>query len=494
MSPRNSLVSRSDSLPNILLVVLDSVRARNTGIHGGHDTTPFLEQFAQSATMYEQARAPSIHSISSHVSLFTGHHVDEHRCVSHGSAINTRETIWAELQADYGYRTGLFTPNRVVADASNLRECFQTAKTEEFSVQNRPKEIFPSAYSPFDSKKSETVLEHIKSSLSDDQPFRSFANCAWDVGTSLEDRIRPSPAHKEVSGDVYVEKFLKWEREQDDPWAACINLMDPHYPYVPEEEYDRWAMPELHTLQNKMPTGAKSVLQDQRWWSVLRAIEPLYDGAIYQSDAIVRKLIDELKKRDALDNTLVVITSDHGEGFGERSLVEPRARMAGHKWGIHEVLTHVPLLVKRPHQVEAKAISSVATLTRFPSVVRSCISGDNTTDPFVDDGFALSMTYLLDERHRDKYDFYSDIDVLIGPWRAVYENNGNAVRKSVCKGNRSATIDIFDANTAVHINENGKDTVEHRYSKLADTELVYEEEKRFSDELEQRLQNLGYIR
>ena len=59
-------------------------------------------------------------------------------------------------------------------------------------------------------------------------------------------------------------------------------------------------------------------------------------------DAALRSLFRELRSRVEFDDTLIVVTSDHGEGFGEPSRVDPRVRMLSHTWEIHESLLHVP--------------------------------------------------------------------------------------------------------------------------------------------------------
>jgi len=73
------LAVRRMKRPNVLLIVLDSVRAKNTSLHGyGRETTLFLEEFAEQSTQHEQARAPPSWSLPSHVGMFTGLHVAEH--------------------------------------------------------------------------------------------------------------------------------------------------------------------------------------------------------------------------------------------------------------------------------------------------------------------------------------------------------------------------------------------------------------------------------
>ncbi|PSQ15947.1 hypothetical protein BRD00_13120 [Halobacteriales archaeon QS_8_69_26] len=94
------------SVPNVLLIVLDSVRARNTSLHGHvNETTPRLSELSRRSTTYLQARSPGIHTVASHVSMFTGYEVEEHGLTEHESRLDPDETIWRELASEYGHET-----------------------------------------------------------------------------------------------------------------------------------------------------------------------------------------------------------------------------------------------------------------------------------------------------------------------------------------------------------------------------------------------------
>ena len=99
-----------DCSPNVLLVVLDSVRAANCSLYGAaRETTPYLSRLTDESTVYTQARAPSNWSLPSHVSLFTGLDVHVHRVTVH-DRLRAGHTVFEALAAD-GYATGLFSEN-----------------------------------------------------------------------------------------------------------------------------------------------------------------------------------------------------------------------------------------------------------------------------------------------------------------------------------------------------------------------------------------------
>lgn len=116
----------SESRPNVLLVVLDSVRAMNCSLHGApRATTPFLDRFATEARTYTQARAPSNWSLPSHVSLLTGLETHEHGVTVH-DALRPGNTVFDDLAAA-GYATGVFSENGfLTGDAFGLSAAFRT--------------------------------------------------------------------------------------------------------------------------------------------------------------------------------------------------------------------------------------------------------------------------------------------------------------------------------------------------------------------------------
>ena len=119
----------AERAPNVLLVVLDSTRARNCSLYGyRRRTTPFLDSLAAESTVYTQARAPSNWSLPSHVGLFTGLETHEHRVTVH-DRLRPGNTVFEAL-ADRGYDTGLFTENGFLAShAVGLHEAFDTVRT-----------------------------------------------------------------------------------------------------------------------------------------------------------------------------------------------------------------------------------------------------------------------------------------------------------------------------------------------------------------------------
>ena len=471
-------------VPNVLLVVLDSVRAKNVQLYGSdRETTPFLTEFADDATVLSQARAPDIHSISSHVSIFTGYHTEAHQVTEHESYIDPEATIWHELATNHGYETGIFTPNVIVTEASNLSTPFGT------EVGPKRTTLFEDALSPGDIDDSLDHATYLRKALKDDKPIRSVLNGLY-TAYGTQGSHDPTAEH----GSVYVDEFLDWIDGTDRPWAGCLNLMDAHSPYVPDSEHDRWGGEAFLEIQDEL-SDPRDVLTEMPL-GYLRALEFLYDDCIRQLDSVLERLVTELKRRDEYEDTLLVITSDHGEGFGERSRLDPTVRLVGHRWGIAEELTHVPLLVKEPAQTTGRSISDAATLTRFPDAVRAALEDGRAADAFVpSDGFVRSATHRIvppgdelpfEESERERY---------FGPWRASYRSTDDGVVKYARRGDRTRLFRVLDAQT---IRSEADDDAD-RFRDLGqvqsvDITLGNAAEREVDESVEQRLDDLGYLR
>lgn len=472
------------SQPNILLLILDSVRARNMSLYGyGRSTTPFLEKFADESTVYTQARSPSIHSVSSHASIFSGYHTEEHNVVEHESKLDPAVNIWQHLSDEYGYNTGVFSPNMIVMASSNLVEPFQTC---EGPLRDR---LFPTAFSPADAN-GNSYTEYLIESLRQEQKLKSLLNGLY----SLAPYSRSLKSHHPdaESADIYLDLFLEWTKRQSSPWAACINLMDAHYPYIPKTEFDCWGGKNLTDIQKRMRTPSAEIL-DGKPVGEFQALEPLYDGCIRQLDHYIEYLISSLKKNNEFENTFLVITSDHGEGFAEQSVINPAVELIDHSWGIHEVLTHIPLIVKYPNQTDGHTITNLASLTEFKRVTEELLQDESKPhfNPKNSD-YILSSTYRVQEPKDSLPGKCEDKQKYAGPWRAVYTREDGSIIKYVTQVSDQGVVQIEDAQTSYRTNGT-TDCVDEVFRELTDVG-VNQGKSELSVETKERLEDLGYLR
>lgn len=483
---------RTMNSPNVLLIILDSVRARNVSLYGHeHETTPFLDTFAENATVYWQARAPGRWSLPSHASLFTGLHVAEHRLFDEGRQLRPGHTIFEDLKIE-GYDTGVFSYNGYINGATNSGlDRFETVE----GYRNPP---FPNAADPQGIRGQHR--EYLRRSLGHAQPIRSLLNGAlmklgWDYPDLVPKRILRNTSAGKTPDDVYVEAFLDWQSDRTAPWAACLNFMCTHNAYDPAPEYDQWGDQGAREIQDGLEFGNWEFLGGQEPIEKLAQMEGLYDGTIREADSHVKRIVEALRKRGALKNTLVVVTGDHGEGFGEPDEIRPDLPTIQHVVGSNESLLHVPLLVKFPGQTNHQEVTSVASLTMFPQVVQEVIEGNWNLDAFSPvDGQAIASTHGLNEVNSERMKEFceGDTDRFYGETRVLYEDaSAGTVRKMVNWKNRHVTLEIADAQTIRETDEDNRDRVRDVFEGLADAGVIADANA-VDAATEKRLKELGY--
>jgi arylsulfatase len=478
--------------PNVLLVILDTVRAKNTSVHGYHNpTTPFLEDFSEKATLYEQARAPAARSLDSHTSIFTGLHVEEHQVTRTGDKLSPGNTVWESL-TETGYATGVFSENNWLTDIdSGLKDAFDHIE----GPRNVP---FPGAADPTTFVAEEGQGEYhkfLRHAIDSGKPIRSLLNGASIKLQSDYPAILPRGSTG-THGSTYTDLFLEWSANQAQPWAACVNYMDAHHPYEPDDEYDRWGGDHLRRLQDDIEDVKWEFNGGQRPWWQRRALEGLYDGCIRQLDAELERLIDALRERNELDDTLVVITSDHGEGFSDPSRIRPGTRVASHSVAIHECLLHVPLVVKYPEQTGGTVIDTPVSLTDFPRAVESTLDGDGDPRAFVTDRPVVATAHGLDDPVQERASNYvDDLTPFTATARAVYEADEGTVEKYVTWRDRGQTVSVRDAHTAWTECDDDGGVVSETFSTIDDAGVKESGDSptELDEQSVRQLEDLGYM-
>jgi len=452
----------SRDTPNVLLVILDSARARNTSLHGYHRrTTPFLDEFAASATKYTQARSAAGWSLPSHASIFTGSLPQEHGVNGLDTKLNHGASIF-EWLANEGYATGLFTDNPYLTD-------LDTGLSNGFDVVVNDKDLFQDGISPaaFTEEENTDRVAFLRAALNSDAPLKSVLNgAAWMLKWH-------SPWFAEgtvfTRGFTYAEHFEEWREGIDDPWAACLNLMDTHIPFRPAEEYDQWATDDTRAARKS--TNEDDVKEGEEWKHALR--QNRYDGTIQQADAVVERIVDGLRSAGELDDTLVVVTADHGEGFGESDPITD-APVTGHNDGTTEPLLHVPLIVQAPGQHDNRVVDDPVGLVDFPKVVRETVAGD---DPSFETGRMVFAGGLNDG---------AIVDV-------AYDRNESAgVSKYVRIDDDVWTVHAATPFVNYLVKEGAPADVVERMASLSEADVTAESEGAVTEIARQQLEALGY--
>jgi arylsulfatase A-like enzyme len=326
----------ASSAPNVLLIVMDTVRAQNLSVYGYHrKTTPNLERWAKTGVVFERAISTSPWTLPSHASMFTGRWPHE-LSTDWEKALDGTHVTLAEALSAHGYITAGFVANTHYSGYEfGLDRGF--VHYEDYVVT--PQEIL------------------ISSSLG-----RSIANNNWVRRVlGYYDNITRKDAA------AVNNHFLAWLGRTDyRPFFAFLNYFDAHEPYLPPHSFAGRFGPDL-------PRGNHHLIQDLRrslrqdWFKrpaheILTEID-MYDATINYIDHQLDRLFSELQKRGLLENTVIIVTSDHGEQFGEHGLFL-------HGNSLYQPLLHVPLIISFPARVPGnKRVAVPVSLRDLPATV-----------------------------------------------------------------------------------------------------------------------------
>lgn len=314
------------SLPSVLLIVLDTVRAADLSLYGYHlPTTPFLEELGRRGVVFENAIAPTSWTLPTHATIFTGRWPNA-LAADWQSPLRLRRETLAEFFRARGYRTGGFVGNLTyVSRETGLAQGFETYEDRRL----KPDELVHAA----------AVGRFVYNA----PRFRSLFGSRWPVTRNDATELR--------------ERVLRWidAGPADQPFFGFVNLFDAHLPYQPDPDLlgrfgpvrpPTWKTRVRRFLAGQGPlSGLDSAM--------IRRMRARYDEAIATIDRELGTLVESLAQRGRLERTVIVVVGDHGELFGE-------GRQIGHGADLQINTLRVPLLLAGP---------GVAAGVRVPGLV-----------------------------------------------------------------------------------------------------------------------------
>lgn len=330
--------------PNVLLITLDTLRADHLSSYGyNRATTPNLDKLASQGALFENAIATSSWTLPSHASLFTGRLPYEHNA-NWTEPLNGRFPTLAEALAGRGYLTVAFAANySYVASEWGLARGFSRFETHGGSLMEE------ATTTVYGKKAALTLLPRVG---------------YFDI-----------PGRKSAS--QVNQQLLDWmSRKGDRPFFAFLNYFDIHDPYLVKSPQETQFSNEVTRgdLINHQYQGGKfrrkATLTEKEIQSEINS----YDGCLAYLDARLGELFAELEKRGLDKNTLVIITSDHGEAFGNHDLF-------GHGNSLFMETLHVPLIFYWPGKIPAGArVPNVVSLHNVPTTVMQLLGNTSSTE------------------------------------------------------------------------------------------------------------------
>jgi len=309
--------------PNIVLVVLDTVRADHCSAYGYRKpTTPALERLALEGTLYTNAVSPAIWTVAGHASLFTGVYPGTHRADRVRPILAPEFVTLAEHLKTAGYATGAFSGNPWVSPDNGLARGFDGLTT---FMAGRP------------------MRERQRDALS----LRHLVRTAFP---------KPELSSSQMPAADLAQQSLRWIEEQrgeKKPFFLFVNFFDAHWPYTPPENFGARFVPPGTTPEQRerignLPESELEFGSTKLTPAELEILRGLYDGDLAAADAGLGMILDRLREDGLTDSTVVAVTADHGEMLGEHG-------RHGHDLAIFEPLLRVPLVVRWPARFPAGA-------------------------------------------------------------------------------------------------------------------------------------------
>ncbi|HYC54475.1 MAG TPA: sulfatase [Candidatus Binatia bacterium] len=318
--------------PDVVVVVMDTVRASSMSAYGyALPTTPVFDALAKDGALFLDATSPSTWSLPSHASLFTGLYPSVHGADSDHRYLDEGHPTLAQILAEAGFDTLAFTANPWISDHLGLTRGF---------------------------------------AWSDEAWRRAASGKAFFFIFRLLDRMGFGEDDK--GGDVVASDFEQWSAKRPEdarPAFVFLNFLEAHFPHhqLPQEylqRFTRRSTEELHEHSTALfATQFGAALSPEKIAATREPAREMYDAGVLYTDALLGRVVEAIRKRGMLDNTLLVVLADHGELLGEHGEF-------GHGLTVYEPGIRVPLLLRYPPKIQgARVETPVSTAGVYATVL-----------------------------------------------------------------------------------------------------------------------------
>lgn len=413
----------SDNQPsneyNVVFITIESTQADHLGAYGYHrNTSPNMDQFARNNYIFTNATSPSATTILSMPAVFTSLYPRTDRVVA--SPPEKADPSWQNNLSlvrkfqENGYHTKAIVSHEYVKSRWGFDKYFDDFDDDFVQELNTSKDSF-----------NKSLLN----SDSSEERFEFFKKY-WEERDAEETTQLAS-------------QYIKNKKE---PFFLWLHYFDPHSPYMPSQKKYLEMFETPFEGENKTETYFKGGTYRNISEEKIHNQRNLYDSEIRYTDSQIGSLLETLEKQNMAENTIIVITADHGECVGEHNVFDHNK--------LHRCSLQVPLLIQIPEELDksgktGKIDRPVSTIDIFPTLLNLL---DIENDRFV------RGENLFSEKHRNYQ----------------YAERGNG---------------RFDNNLIY--NYGSKDPLQEiKQTTYLDEKI--KKEQNISEEVEKRLENLGY--
>ncbi len=304
--------------PNVLLIVVDTLRADHLGFHGyARDTSPNMDRLANDAHVFLNASTSAPWTNPAMLSMFTGLYSSALGDASRAMSLPLDVPSLARVLSAEGYRTHGVVSHLYLSTLFGFN-------------------------AGFDSWHEKNARGHSYISSA------KVTNRALEVLDFLESRAAEATA------------------EEARPFFLLLHYFDPHYDYLEHEgfEFSAGYSGSLTSGRDNIEHLRQEAAAGHYDEQDIQYLHDLYDSEVRFTDHHIGRVLRELERRGLYDETLIVLTADHGEALGNR-----KDRWVGHTISMHEEVLHVPLVVKLPGDATRIDVERVVgTIDLLPSI------------------------------------------------------------------------------------------------------------------------------
>ncbi len=301
--------STESEVKNVVFVLVDTLAARHLGAYGATNSpSPNIDKLASGSVLFERAYSPAPWTKPAVASIFTGVMPSTHGVLSIDDILGSEEKTLAEYFKENNFSTAGFVTHTLISPELGYAQGFDSYETI---------------------------------------PFKGNV-------------------HNVVSSEKVTNMAIQWmknqNRDQKNPFLLFVHYFDPHNNYHQHPDFDRTSWyngplksgMDIRELRNKIP----EMTPDD-----IRFLKGLYDEEIGFTDRNIGRLLSTLDELEIADDTIVVLTADHGEEFLDHGAI-------GHSRTLYDELIHVPLIVKIPGQSKPQKIKEpVSTMDLLPTLL-----------------------------------------------------------------------------------------------------------------------------
>jgi len=405
--------------PNIILIVLDTLRKDVLPMYGGKAYTPNLNEFAKDSVVFPNAIAPAPWTLPSHASFFTGLYPREHGIHEYFNAKTNDFDVYSnfnnktivEILNDKGLNTIGFSANGWINISSGFQRGFQYFEQISSDYLDDVHDL------NFSKKFVEENMISIKKILKNYYKIPQIYRI-YKKNRNLQ-KYYDYPAVK--GANLIVNKIYNFSIAK--PFFLFINFVEAHEPHCKWETglYKKIFYPGLYYIRDL--ANIKRIPS-----RIMKDIRKAYVKNLTKLDFYFGELIKYLKEIKEYDNTLIIVTSDHGQALKEKNYY-------GHGIFLYNEIIEVPLIVKFPDSKKIPIMQGYQSLIDLPDLIKNVLEGniiDITKKSVFSEsyGFQDHLYPILKDYNKIK-----EMRNLYGnPRKAIYKNNYKLVIGGIEEG------------------------------------------------------------